>query len=120
MPRKKVKLHSRHGRPSFDPIIIYGFVEAGRRKHGLSINAFCQKFSLALLVHRARPTIGVFEPHLEMDILKGTTLKRRFFEAKSSIFVRAKSLEGVSPDPYIPELIEEVVELQFQELSETT
>lgn len=86
MPRKKPMQRRPRGRPAYDPLSIYLFVEAGRRNQKMSAYAFCMRFSLVFGRYRNAPNEGYYDPHPTWWSVSGRTLYARYMQAKRQIF----------------------------------
>ncbi len=118
MPRKKPNLHRKAGRPPYDPLFIYLFVESESRKHGLSAFAVCMRFDLVIVAYRNEPIHGNFEPRLVCRKLGGRTLYRRYMEAKRKIIGPVILPKGMPKLSGLPSTVPDDLELRINEMAE--
>lgn len=120
MPRKKPKLRVERGRPPFDKVAIYLYVEAGRRGLDISAHAFCMRHKLTILSHGNKPNEDEYEVRLQAHQLGGTTLYRRLMEAKKVILRRPELPEGMPQAIGWPSVLPDELEIMIEDLAAAT
>ena len=105
--RKSGPRHLKHGRPGYADLQLFLEVEAGRRRLGMSVNAFCKNRSVHIL-RAGRPCggskVGV------MDIVNGETLRRRYQSVRARLFPLECSPRKKAKVRPIPRYLEELIE----------
>lgn len=109
MPRNGITVNRGRGRPPYDQLFIYLWVEAGAKLNGMSINRFCDTRHLELADHPNRPASPYSKLHPSR--LMGASLKRRFYASKKAVRASHACPPGVKlkswPDP-LDRLIDEM------------
>ena len=99
-------------RPPYDHLTIYGFVEAGIRRTGLSVNAFCDRYSLQIVRGGALNDGPYYDAPKRFKIISKATLRRRYVDAKR----RVASDRNVLADCYPLEDENDCYEAQLEAL----
>lgn len=116
----------RRGRPAYDDLQIYAFVEAGLRRTGLNVKAYCSSTKIPVAKgigkgQNGQPWQHPIYEHKTCVVLTGEALRSRYYKARRKAHEHDFFLPAGAIDPHasmfndqLELLIKNELELQSQ------